>query len=89
MSDNTNFDGKHDGKFFEEFGELLPGGNVKFHGVRVVESAQGRKLGIDGRIDSVLTEPVELQRCFKTVILRASLKRPLRIFTTLQKLGRK
>lgn len=87
--DNTNHDGKHEGKFFEEFGERLPSGGVKFHGVRVVESAKGRKLGADGEKEMTLTEPIELLRNFRTVILKSSVKNPRRVFTTLQKLGRK
>jgi hypothetical protein len=87
--DPTNHDGKHDGKFFEEFGERLSGGGVKFHGVRVVESANGRKLGADGEKEMTLTADTELLRNFRTVILKASVKKPRVVFTTMQKLGRK
>jgi hypothetical protein len=82
----TNWNGKHDGKFFEEFIELLPSGEAKCHGVRVIDSPQGRKLGIAGRSDMTLIAPIKLLRCFKEIEIKASLKNPRRIFTTLQRL---
>ena len=89
MEDQTNFDGRHEGKFFEEFFTHDESDSVKCIGVRIVESAQGRKLGSEGLIKSTFTEPLVLLRCFKEVQIKASKERPVKVFSMLQKLGRK
>lgn len=74
-------------KFFEEFIVLEP--VVKCVGIRVVQSnEENRPLGVAGRKDLLLVEPVALLRCFKHITLKASPQKPVKVFTTLQKLGR-
>ena len=87
MNANDNFDGRHNGKFFEEF--ITRGDQPKCLGVRVVESNQeGRPLGSAGKRDLTLTANTILQRGHKEVLVKASLKKPVHVFTMLQKLGR-
>jgi hypothetical protein len=82
---NDNHDGRHTGKYFEEFVQLLPGGGAKGLGVRVVEAANGRPLGVAGAQRITLTQPVTLLRCFREVTIKASAKRPMDVMTTLQR----
>jgi hypothetical protein len=84
---HDNYDGRHTGKYFEEFVRLLPGGAAKGLGVRVVENADGRPLGVAGLQRFTLEQPVALLRCFKAVTIKASEKRPIEIMATLQRLG--
>jgi hypothetical protein len=81
-----NHDGRHTGKFFEEFVQLMPDGQAKGLGVRVVEATEGRLLGAAGARRFTLKQSVVLMRCFKQVTIRASEERPMEIVTTLQRL---
>jgi hypothetical protein len=56
-------------------------------GVRLVENNdEGRLLGVAGKRELELTAPIEVMRCFKKIIIKASPKRPVRVVTYLQKL---
>lgn len=82
---HDNHDGRHTGKFFEEFIELLPGGSAKCHGCRIVEASNGRPLGVAGIQKFQLIENVELFRGPKQIVLKASPRRPRMIQTMLQR----
>ena len=70
--------------YFEEFIQMEP--EIKGLGVRPVQEAGVRKLGVDGAQDATFTQPITLHRGHKLVTIRASLNRPLRVRTMLQKL---
>lgn len=73
--------------YFEEFITNEPGLDPRSLGVRVLESNHdNRTLGAYGRRDLTLTENIELQKCFKTITIKASAKKPLKVFTMLQRL---
>jgi len=81
-----NANDQHTEKFFEEF---ISQESCKCLGVRIVESNEdNRPLGAAGGKELVLTEPIKLLRCFKEIEIKASKKRPLKVLTMLQKLGR-
>jgi hypothetical protein len=81
-----NFDGRHTGKFFEEFILVRDDGTAKGLGSRVIESPGQRKLGVDGQMEIVLMESFTLIRGLKEITYRASRKNPMRIHTMLQRI---
>lgn len=85
MNANDNFDKRHTGKFFEEF--ITCGDQPKCLGVRVVESNTfDRPLGSAGIRYETLRSYTTLQRGHREVVIKASCKRPVKVFTMLQKL---
>ena len=82
-------DAANGAKFFEEFVSADHGeGSPKGYGVRcVAHNESNRGIGSAGVQMLMLTEPVELMRCFKHVTLKASAKRPLLVKTYLYPLG--
>lgn len=73
--------------FFEEFLLNEPGMKPKSLGVRrIEENADNRTLGVYGRREMVLMEPLVLEKCFKQIVVKASVKKPLRVQSMLQRL---
>jgi hypothetical protein len=77
--DPAQFDAHVHG-FFEEIVDL---DTYKCYGVRLVEKPD-RPLGSDGRKVHTFTEDFEVMRCFKTHVIKASVKNPRRCLLTLQ-----
>lgn len=73
-------------RFFEEFLRASEGLNAPKHmGIRRVESnPDDRPLCHAGKREFVLTEPITLQKGHKTVVYKASPKKPLRVITFLE-----
>ncbi len=92
MKNETTYvtsDAANGAKFFEEFVSADHGSATpRSYGVRtVMHNSEGRQIGSFGARELILTEPVELMRCFKRVTLKASAKKPVLVKTYLYPLG--
>lgn len=77
--------------YFEEFIAKREGCTPKTLGVRqfdltLPESQQGRLLGVRGWREFDVTETITLQKGHRQVTYKASIKKPIRVATMLQKL---
>ncbi len=77
--------------YFEEFLLVRPQGTAKGLGSRnysthLPQEQQGRTLGAYGRRDFEVVEPITLNKGHRQVTYKASVRKPLRVFTFLNKL---
>jgi hypothetical protein len=63
--------------WFEEYYIRQPDGSYKWKGKIACGDPAPRKVGTDGMEDCVLTEPVALTTSLKTVVVKASAKKPV------------
>lgn len=76
-------------KFFEEYYVQQPSGEFKCVGVKPLSTLPaGRKLAWEGKLEFTATENLVLMRCFKGVIIKASVNKPLRIRTMVYSLAK-
>ena len=66
--------------YWEEFACAA---TFRFLGTRLVEKPE-RSCGSPGTVEMTLTEPVALRRGFKSVTLKASKEKPVRVLSTFQ-----
>ena len=69
-------------RFMEEYYEQV-GDSWKCRGVIPMTESGGRKLCWEGREEKTITSPVVLQRCFRSVVLKASPNKPVTVRTML------
>jgi hypothetical protein len=62
----------------EEFYELV-GTEWKCRGVKLRSETGGRAVCWEGRLEYDLTEPLTLRRCFREYVIKASVKKPVRV----------
>ena len=73
--------------FFEEYYVRQPFGDWKCVGISPLEKLPAdRKLGWEGKKEFTATESLNIMRCFRPVVIKASVKRPLRVRTLIQAL---